>query len=191
MNILTSHELSCVSDNMNCYKNHFDLLCVCRQCGIPPSHERRAPGRSQFDCWTGFLLLAAWLVSGASVLAVEHAAIHQDAERKLVTLADGQGQLVLRLNYDGRCVLDQVIVRGRQVAAESGVSDGMLVDGQWLTTRSGIPTPKVVVGKDTLAVKDIVFGKPGNEIRETWKFTVRPDRIVWRITRRYPIGASL
>jgi len=46
--------------------------------------------------------------------------IRLDVERKLVTLADGRGQLGLRLSYDGRCVLDRVTVRGREVAAESG-----------------------------------------------------------------------
>jgi hypothetical protein len=65
------------------------------------------------------------------------------------------------------------------------------VDGQWLTTRNGIVTPKIVVGKNTLTVKDILFGKPGIEVRETWQFTVRADRIVWRISRRYPGAASI
>lgn len=55
--------------------------------------------------------------------------IHLDAEQKLVTLSDGQGQLALRLNYNGGCVLDQVIVRGREVAAESGVASGIRVGG--------------------------------------------------------------
>ncbi len=137
------------------------------------------------------LFLAGWLAGGASALANGQGTIHQDAERKAVTLADGQGNLVLRLNYDGRCVLDQVTVRGRQVAAESGVASGIRVDGKWFDTRAGISTPKVVAGKNTLAVNDIVFGAPGIQIQETWQFTVQPDRIVWRINRRYPIAASL
>ena len=37
----------------------------------------------------------------------------------------------------------------------------------------------------------IAFGKPGSEIRETWRFTVHPDRIGWRITRQYPTHATL
>ena len=81
------------------------------------------------------LLLGGWLVGGAPALAVERGTIHQDAGQKVVTLADGQGNLALRLNYDGRCVLDQVIVRGREVAAESGVASGIRMDGQWFTTQ--------------------------------------------------------
>jgi hypothetical protein len=117
--------------------------------------------------------------------------IHQDVERKLVTLTDGQGRLELRLNYDGCCVLDQVIVRGREVMAESGVASGICVDGQWFTTRTGIATPSVVISKDTLTVSGIVFGKPDSEVNETWQFSVQADRVVWRITRNYSTQATL
>ncbi|MGA2543268.1 MAG: hypothetical protein ABSG78_17090 [Verrucomicrobiota bacterium] len=137
------------------------------------------------------LLLTAWLAGAASVLAAGEGTIHLDAERKLVTLADGRGQLALRLNYDGRCVLDQITVRGREVAAEAGASSGIRVDGQWFTTRNGIASPGVVISKDTVAVTGIVFGKPGSEVHETWQFTVQADRILWRITREYSTGATL
>ena len=137
------------------------------------------------------LVLAAWLAGGASALGEGQGTIHQDARRKLVTLADGGGNLVLRLNYDDCCVLDQVTVRGRQVAAASGVASGIFVDGQWFTTRTGISAPHIVVGKNTLTAKDIVYGKPELEIHETWQFMVRADRIIWRINRRCPVGTIL
>ena len=116
--------------------------------------------------------------------------IHLDAQQKLATLSDGQGQLVLRLNYDGCCVLDQVIVRGREVAGSSGVSTGIRMDGRWFTTHS-IATPNVAMDNDTLTVTGIAFGEPGEEIHETWRFTVKPDGIVWGITRQYPTNAIL
>ena len=57
-------------------------------------------------------------------------------------MADAEKNLVLRLNYDGRCMLDQVLVRGREVVpAATGVCSGIQVAGQWYTTRS-IPTPQ-------------------------------------------------
>lgn len=113
--------------------------------------------------------------------------IHQDPERKQITLSDGQGRLVLQLNYDGRCTLDQVTVRGREVA--SGDS-GICQDGRWFTTKN-IATPEVSAGKDTLTVTGIKFGPPGGEVHETWRFSVKPDRIVWRIIRKYPAAATL
>jgi len=130
-------------------------------------------------------------MSGASALADGHEAVHQDAERKEVTLTDGQGNLGLRLNYDGRCVLDQVTVRGRQVVAESGVYSGIRLDGQWFTTRTGIATPTILAGRNTLTVKDIAYGPHGTEVRETWQFSVQADRILWKITRHFSSETSL
>ena len=58
------------------------------------------------------IFLATWLAGGSLVTAAEHGMIHWDAARKIVTLSDAQGQLALRLNYAGRCVLDQVTHSG-------------------------------------------------------------------------------
>src|SRR4029077_8268242 len=113
-----------------------------------------------------FLALVLGLVAWPAHPALGQERIHQDAERKLITLSDGQGQLVLRLNYDGRCVLDQVIVRGREVAGDSGVSTGIRAEGQWFTSKN-IATPSVAVSKDTLTVSGIAFGQRGAEIHET------------------------
>jgi hypothetical protein len=160
---------------MNYYKNLLDRLFA--QC----THRN----------WLAFLLLAVWLSGDIFVRAAGTGAIHQDAERKTVTVTDGQGGLALRLNYDSRCVLDQVQVRGREVAAESGVATGVRSDGKWFTTRTGIAEPAVAIHGNTLTVTGIVFGEPGKEIHETWKFTPQADGIVWRITRKYSTPAVL
>ncbi len=135
------------------------------------------------------VLVSAFMVCSANS-ASGQGSIHQDKEQKLVTLSDGQGQLVIRLNYNGRCVLDQVIVRGREVADDSGASTGVRMDGQWFSTKN-IATPDAAVGKNTLTVSGIKFGPPGAEINETWRFTIKPDQILWRITRKYSAEAIL
>ena len=95
------------------------------------------------------LVAIAVLLAASTGLAAGPSVV-QDAEKKLVTLSDGPGDLVLRLNYDGRCLLDRVTVRGRQVVApETGVCSAISVAGRWFTTRSGIPTPTVTVAGDT------------------------------------------
>lgn len=140
---------------------------------------------------TAVAAVASWLGIAVSAMASGLGTIRQDVQRKTVTLTDGQADLTLRLNYNSECVLDQVSVRGRQVAAQSGVASGIRIGGQWYTTRAAIAVPKVVVGDNTVAVKDIEFGKPGFKVREAWLFTVLPDRIIWRITRRYPSDATI
>jgi len=56
---------------------------------------------------------------------------------------DAKHNLILRLNYDSKCVLDQVSALGRQVIREdTGVCSAIKVGDQWFTTRTGIPTPQ-------------------------------------------------
>ena len=118
--------------------------------------------------------------------------ILQDATHRLVTMADAGSNLVLRLNCDGQCLLDQVTVRGRQVVApETGVCSAILASNHWFTTRSGIPSPKVVVSRNHVTVQDIVYGGAGVQVKETWKFTVQGDRIDWEIYRDYLSGGRL
>src|SRR4051812_15829056 len=113
-----------------------------------------------------FLTLTAILTAFGSFTPSAFASITQDAAQKTVTLSDDQGHLKLRLNYGEQCVLDEVTVRGRQVASQAGVVSAIRSGGQWFTTRKGIPTPTVSRGKNTLTVKNIVFGKPNAQVRE-------------------------
>jgi hypothetical protein len=116
----------------------------------------------------------------------------QDAAHHLVTMADGVSNLVLRLNYDGRCLLDRVSVRGREVIAPAtGVCSAIQVSNDWFTTRSNIPAPRVAVARNQVTVSGILYGGAGVQVDETWTFVVRADRIDWQIDRRYLSGGRL
>jgi hypothetical protein len=118
--------------------------------------------------------------------------VTQDTANKLVTMADAGSNLVLRLNCDGRCLLDRVVIRGREVVApETGVCSAILVSNQWFTTRSGIPPPKVAISGNKVTVSEITYGGAGVQVSETWTFTVQPDRIGWQIARNYLSGGRL
>jgi hypothetical protein len=136
------------------------------------------------------LLLQFW--PDAALLPAAGAAIEQDAPAGRVILSDAGRHLILRLNYDGRCVLDQVSVGGRQVVSnDTGVCSAIKTGGQWFTTRAGIPTPKVTATADTLTVTGVRFGGGGMEVSEDWRFTVQPDRILWRIDRTYHAAGTV
>src|ERR1019366_7818314 len=118
--------------------------------------------------------------------------IVRDPVQKLVTMADAGSNLVLRLNCDGQCILDEVVVRGRQVVApNTGVCSAILVSNHWFTTRSGIPSPKVAISRNNVTVRDIVYGGGGVQVKEDWKFTVQADRIDWEIERDSLSGGRL
>ena len=137
------------------------------------------------------LLLVNSLLATARAAAWPGGVIH-DVQNKLVTLSDSGHHLVLRLNYDGRCLLDQVSVRGREVAGgDTGVWSAIKSGDQWFTTRTNIPTPQVDVTSDQVVVTGIRFGGGGITVSETWRFTVHANDIVWRIERTYHSGGSL
>jgi hypothetical protein len=105
---------------------------------------------------------------------------------KVVTGTDSGRNLVLRLNYDGRCVLDRVVVRGRDVVpAATGVCSAVKVGGQWYTTRSAIGVPQVRVDGHTVTVTGIRFGGGGVSVEEKWTLTAHRDCVTWRIDREY------
>jgi len=132
-----------------------------------------------------FLLLILSVVCCSPAMASNTGTIHLDASRKLVTISDGNEQLQLQLSYDNCCILNKVVVRGREVIAESGVTSGINVNGKWFTTASGIASPRVEVSRQVVTLSGIIYGKPGREVvSETWRFKVLPDRIEWRIKRR-------
>src|SRR5439155_20048124 len=110
------------------------------------------------------LVLHLWLAAVRALAggsAVEH-----DVQNKRVTLSDPGHNLVLRLSYDGRCLLDQVSVHGRQVvsrpgvspAAGSGVCSAIKLGDQWFTTRAGIATPQVKATSNRVTIAGIRFG---------------------------------
>ena len=142
-----------------------------------------------------FLLCFVLLALSASLPRLARAAdgsIVPDGAHQTLTLADGGHDLVLRLRYDNRCVLDQVIVRGRQVIAPAtGVYSGIKVGARWYTTETGLATPEVAVTEDTATVTGIVFGGDGVRVREQWTFRTGVDRIIWRIARTYEAGGTL
>ena len=159
--------------------------------GVCPALRGKGQGRWRFSHFKILVVLALWWGGGNSIFASETGTIIQNAGKKTISITDGQGQLALRLNYDHRCVLDQVIVRGRQVVAESGVASGIRFNGQWFKTTGGIATPDISIRKKLLTVTGIVFGPAGNEVHETWQFKVQTNQIVWRITRKYSTPATL
>ena len=123
---------------------------------------------------------------GCSSLAGAGGSIEHDALHQRVTLSDGAHELVLRLDYGGRCMLDEVQLHGRPlVAEETGVCSALLVDGVWYTTRALAASPTVRVEGNTVTIRGIAFGPAEHPITEEWRFEVGGERILWRMSRRY------
>lgn len=135
-------------------------------------------------------LFAALAIFCASSVAFGGSTIVHNPEQKLVTMSDAQGWLTLRLNYSAGCRLDQVTVRGRDVAAAGGSSTGIRIGDDWFSARTA-SNVKVKGGRKSVRISGIKFGPPGQELEETWKFTPQQDHIIWQITRKSSASVTL
>ena len=111
---------------------------------------------------------------------------------RTVTMANGKGDLQIRLNYATGCMLDHVRVDGNDVVTpQTGVSTGIEVSGNWVTTRSLSIAPQVSVSGNLVTINNIQFATGGISASETWQFQVNSNDIQWSITRHYLTGGTL
>ena len=115
-----------------------------------------------------------------------------DTTNKTIILSDENNKLQLRLNYNGKCMLDDVRVRGSEniVSPATGVCSAISTGGQWFTTRGGIATPTVEVIGNVVTVSNINYGGAGVNVIEQWIFTTHAEYISWTIGRKYLSNAT-
>lgn len=108
-----------------------------------------------------------------------------DADGRAATIRDGGRALALRLRLDGRCMIDDLAVLGRQVIApKTGVCTAVKVGGAWHTTRDHV-TPSARLDGGELIVSGIRYGPESFPVSEQWRFNAAGDRVEWTIARTY------
>ncbi|HWA82675.1 MAG TPA: hypothetical protein VG820_04545 [Fimbriimonadaceae bacterium] len=112
------------------------------------------------------------------------------AQAKTEIIVDQRHGLELRLNLDGRCVIDSLKVRGQEVLSAQGIAGGVKIGGAWYTTQPGISSPTYKAENDQIVVGGIRFGKEGAEVEETWTFKPGDEGLEWTIDRHYPPGTT-
>jgi hypothetical protein len=139
-----------------------------------------------------FFLAPATIGLSGSAAPGPDGTVSTEASGRLITLVDGQSNLVLRLNLEHGCKLDSVRVRGREVLSpNSGVYTGINVSNQWFTTTTLLSSPKLKISSHAVTVSGIRNGGNGIGAEETWEFVVEGDRIEWQIKRHYLTGGCL
>jgi hypothetical protein len=113
-------------------------------------------------------------------------------ETHTVRIQDDKTNLVLNVNYDRKCVIDNIEVLGRRVSAkDDGASSFAKINGNWFTTRAGIPQPTVSTEREKIIIGNIQFGGKENLITEKWIFQTFSDYIEWTIERIYDRNMTL
>jgi len=112
--------------------------------------------------------------------------IVQDENKKTVTLSDSSGDLIIRLNYSGGCILDKIMVKGMEVTGGgNAVYSGVRSGGRLLSSRNSNTSPMLRIKGNSVTVSALKFGEGVLAIEEEWDFTLHRNTIQWRIRRNY------
>lgn len=144
---------------------------------------------------TEFVSLLLTLFAACSTAGVArrvHSDIEHDAPNKRIIISDDSKNIILRIRYDGCCMIDRLRVGGEDVVrADTGVCGAISVGGAWFSTREGIPDPKVNIMDNSATLTGIRYGGGGVNVTENWIFTLQGGAIVWRIDREYLTKGSV
>ncbi len=117
--------------------------------------------------------------------------IRNDRVNQLLTISDGKGRTALTVNYNGKCVVGEAWVKGRQVLSPAGAYCAVrTADKVWHTTRALAASPTVRVKSNAATISNIRYGGEITLV-ETWTFTANRDSISWNISRNYQQGGIL
>jgi hypothetical protein len=112
--------------------------------------------------------------------------IVHDKDNKTITLSDSSGNLMLRVNYSGGCILDKVIVRGREVTGDGNVVfSGIRLGDQMFSSKQCKVSPLITILNNSVTIDSVKFGNTAFAIEEKWIFKINGNDIQWQINRQY------
>jgi hypothetical protein len=136
-------------------------------------------------------MLIILVINGQQVTAQNKTLIKQDPIAGTIIITDGTGKLTFRLNYSGGCVIDQLIVNGKNTIAPSGVFSSIKPSAKVFSSKIINGEPEVKVSDSKVTVSNISFGEPSFLVTEDWTLTPKIDGISWEIVRKYSNGGKI
>ena len=133
-----------------------------------------------------FLIFLNLLISTIPVFSQKTSPLVHDKANKTITLSDSQGNLMLRLNYSGGCIIDKVIVKGREVTGDGNiVFSGIRFGDQLLSSKHCKVSPSITILNNSVIIDSVRFGNNAFAIEEKWIFKINENDIQWQINRQY------
>jgi hypothetical protein len=136
-------------------------------------------------------ILIIIVINGQQVTAQNKPLIKQDPIARTIIISDGTGKLTFRLNYSGGCVIDQLMVNGKNTIAPSGAFSSIKPSVKVYSSKTTNGSPEVKVSDSEVTVSNISFGEPGFLVTEDWTFAPKQNGISWKIVRKYSNGGKI
>jgi len=111
-------------------------------------------------------------------------AISHNETEETVVMSLKNGNLAVRLNYSGQCVIDLIKVNGTCVCgSNSPVFSGFIYQGKLYSSKDCSPVVKIL--RNRVIIDSINYGPAGFPVSESWELTVEGDSLFWTIKRNY------
>src|ERR1019366_9850739 len=132
------------------------------------------------------LMLLNLLILDISAFSQKISPIVHDKNKKMITLSDSSGNLIVRLNYSNGCILDKIIVKGTEVTGDGNtVYSGVRFGNQLFSSKNSNTLPAVTIKDNSVKISAIKFGDTVFAVEENWIFQIHKNDIQWQINRKY------
>ena len=131
-----------------------------------------------------FELMAAILVTTTICYAGD---IFINANPSYKRLVFGNGEIMITLDYNGKCVVSDLKINGQNViSGPEGIFSSITTPTNTYSTLKINSVPRIKTGKNTVTISNIEYGDKEAIITENWDFTITGSDIRFEIKRSIP-----
>jgi hypothetical protein len=131
-----------------------------------------------------FELMAALLVTTTFCYAGDIFINTSPTDKRLVF---GNGEIMITLDYNGKCVVSDLKINGQTViSGPEGIFSSITTSTNTYSTLKINSVPKIKTSKNTITISNIEYGDKEAIITENWDFTISGSDIRFEIRRSFP-----
>jgi hypothetical protein len=99
----------------------------------------------------------------------------------------GNGEIMITLDYNGKCVVSDLKINGQTViSGPAGIFSSITTSKNTYSTLKLISVPAIKTGKNTVTISNILYGDNEAIIKEDWNFIITGSDIRFEIKRNFP-----
>jgi hypothetical protein len=126
------------------------------------------------------LAFAIFLLSCGDIR--ENNIIHNE-DQKTIQLTAQNGDLVLLIDYEGKCVIRELYIKKNNTLSSEFIYTGVTIGEEELSTNKLSTPPLIHIKKNQVTIGNIIYGKDSCSISETWVFDIQNEGISWTLDR--------
>lgn len=131
-----------------------------------------------------FELMAVFLVASTVCYAGDIIISTNPSDKRLVF---GNGEIMITLDYNGKCVVSDLKINGQAViSGPEGIFSSVKTSTSTYTTLKINSVPKIKTSKNAVTISNIEYGDNEEIITENWNFIITGSDIRFAIKRSFP-----